>query len=146
MVKHTPRFLNWLAMMNLFMFRNSLNIFKGTLLQFVKPLENSVCTHHDAGGITYLAILRLRLGFSHLRYHKFKHGFCRCYLFLFTAVAQQSKILFITSVTAQTFKLREIAFSTKLQWLTDQLLTRAKSQLFKLFCMAIQLVLSMIAN
>ena len=62
-------------MMNLFMFRNSLNIFKGTLLQFVKPLENSVCTHHDAGGITYLAILRLRLGFSHLRYHKFKHGF-----------------------------------------------------------------------
>ena len=51
----------------------SLNIFKGRLLQFVRPLENSVFTCHNPVGIKYLA--RLRLGFSHLRYHKFKHGF-----------------------------------------------------------------------
>ena len=52
---------------------NSLNIFKDRLLQFLKPLENSVYTYHNSVGIKYLT--RLRLGFSHLRYHKFKHGF-----------------------------------------------------------------------
>ena len=55
--------------------RNSacLNVFKCRLLQFVRPLENSVFTCHNPIGIKYLT--RLRLGFSHLRYHKFKHGF-----------------------------------------------------------------------
>ena len=51
----------------------SLNVFKVRLLQFVGPLENSVFTCHNPIGIKYLT--RLRLGFSHLRYHKFKHGF-----------------------------------------------------------------------
>ena len=51
----------------------SLNVFKGRLLQLVRPLENSVLTCHNPIGIKYLT--RLRLGFSHLRYHKFKHGF-----------------------------------------------------------------------
>ena len=51
----------------------SLNVFKGRLLQFVRPLENSVFTCHNPIEIKYLT--RLRLGFSHLRYHKFKHGF-----------------------------------------------------------------------
>ena len=51
----------------------SLNIFKGRLLKFVRPSENSVSTSHNPIGTKYLT--RLRLGFSHLRYHKFKHGF-----------------------------------------------------------------------
>ena len=51
----------------------SLNVFKGRLLQSVRPLENSVFTCHNPIGIKYLT--RLRLGLSHLRYHKFKHGF-----------------------------------------------------------------------
>ena len=51
----------------------SLNVFKGRLLQFVRPLENSVFTCHNPIGIKYLT--RLRLGFSHFHYHKFKHGF-----------------------------------------------------------------------
>ena len=42
----------------------SLNIFKGRLLQFVRPLENSVFTCHNPIGIKYLK--KLRLGFSHL--------------------------------------------------------------------------------
>ena len=50
----------------------NLNIFKGRLLQFVKPVS-SMYTCHNAIGIKYLT--RLRLGFNHLRYHKFKHGF-----------------------------------------------------------------------
>ena len=51
----------------------SLNIFKGRLLQFIRPLENSVFTCHNPIGIKYLT--RLRFASSHLRYHKFKHGF-----------------------------------------------------------------------
>ena len=51
----------------------SLHIFKGRLLQFVRRLENSVFTCHNPIGIKYLT--RLRLGFSHVRYHKFNHGF-----------------------------------------------------------------------
>ena len=53
--------------------RNRVNVFKGRLLQFVRPLENSVFTCHNPIGIKYLT--RLRLGLTHLRYHKFKHGF-----------------------------------------------------------------------
>ena len=51
----------------------SLNIFKGRSLQFVRHLENSAFTCHNPIGIKCLT--RLRLGFSHLLYHKFKHGF-----------------------------------------------------------------------
>ena len=61
----------------------SFHIFKGRLLQFVRPLENIVFTCHNPIGVKYLT--RLRLRFNHLCYHKFKHGFldavdqiCRC--------------------------------------------------------------------
>ena len=50
-----------------------LNMFVGRLLQSLTHLENNVYTCHNPIGITYLT--SLRLGFSHLRYHKFKHGF-----------------------------------------------------------------------
>ena len=62
--------LDWLSRVDRI---NYYNIFKRRLLRFVKPLENSVFTCHNPIGIKYLT--RIRLGFSHLRYHKFKHGF-----------------------------------------------------------------------
>ena len=43
------------------------------MLRFARPLENGVFTCHNPIAIKYLT--RIRLGFSHLRYHKFKHGF-----------------------------------------------------------------------
>ena len=51
----------------------SLNIFKGKLLQCLRPLQNRVYTCHNPIGIKYLTLLRL--GFGYLRYHKFKYGF-----------------------------------------------------------------------
>ena len=51
----------------------SLNIFKSRLLRLVRPLESSVLTCHNPIGIKYLT--RIRLGFSNLCYHKFKHDF-----------------------------------------------------------------------
>ena len=49
----------------------SLIVFKGRLLQFVKPLKNCVYLSQPIG-IKYLT--RLRLRFSHIRYYKLKHG------------------------------------------------------------------------
>ena len=55
--------------------RNSENvfIFKKKLLKFIRPSGNSVFKCHNPKGIKILT--RLRLGLSHLREHKFKHGF-----------------------------------------------------------------------
>ena len=39
----------------------------------MRPLENSMFTCHNPIGIKYLT--RIRVGFSPLRYYKFKHGF-----------------------------------------------------------------------
>ena len=47
--------------------------FKKALLSFVKTSENSVFAIHDNNGIKLLT--RLRLNFSHLNEHKFRHNF-----------------------------------------------------------------------
>ena len=52
----------------------SYNIFRKSILNFIRPSESKVCNNiNDAIGIKL--ITRLRLGFSHLREHKFKHNF-----------------------------------------------------------------------
>ena len=48
-------------------------IFKKKLLEYIRPSGNSVFNCHNPKGIKLLT--RLRLGLSHLREHKFKHGF-----------------------------------------------------------------------
>ena len=55
--------------------RNSENlfIFKKKLLEFIDPSGNSVLRCHNLKRIKLLT--RLRLGLSHNREHKFKHGF-----------------------------------------------------------------------
>ena len=69
-------------------------------------------------------------------YYKFKHIFlyainplCSCSLTIENTV--------IASSTDPTFPVREIPFSVKSQLLTDELLTKTKSKLFKLSFMAI---------
>ena len=51
----------------------SLNFLKNSLLKFIGPSGNSVFKCHNPRGVKLLT--RLRLGVSHLREHKFKHGF-----------------------------------------------------------------------
>ena len=55
--------------------RNSetLNIFKSKFLKFIRPTANSAFGCHNP--IRAKLLTRLRLGLSHLRGHKFKHGF-----------------------------------------------------------------------
>ena len=49
------------------------SVFKSNILKFIRPSPNSVYNCHNPRGICL--ITRLRLGLSHLREHKFKHGF-----------------------------------------------------------------------
>ena len=62
---------------------DSISIFKKRILSFIRSLPNKVSNSHNPQGLKLLT--RLRLGLSHLRYHKFKHNFldtinalCRC--------------------------------------------------------------------
>ena len=48
-------------------------IFKKNILQFIRPSPNSIFNCHNPKGVKLLT--RLRLGFSHLLDHKFKHSF-----------------------------------------------------------------------
>ena len=61
------------------------SLFRKNLLAFTRPIEDSIYRIYDILGIKLLH--RLRLGFSHLREHKFRHNFpdnmnplCSCYL------------------------------------------------------------------
>ena len=51
----------------------SLNTFRKSLLKFIRPSGSSAFNCHNPRGVKLLT--RLRLGVSHLREHKFKHGF-----------------------------------------------------------------------
>ena len=51
----------------------SLNIFKNSILKFIRPTANNIFGCHNLKGVQYLT--RLRLGLSHLHKHKFKKNF-----------------------------------------------------------------------
>ena len=59
------------------------DVFKIRLLNFIRPMPKSICNIHNLLGVKYLT--RLRIGFSYLKEHKFKHNSqysidatCRC--------------------------------------------------------------------
>ena len=51
----------------------SLNIFKKSILKFIRASQNRVYDCHNPKGIKLLT--RLQVGLSHLHEHKFKHNF-----------------------------------------------------------------------
>ena len=53
-----------------------MNVFKLSLLKFVRPVANSVFEINNPYGLKLLT--RLRLGLSHLHYHKFRHNSQDC--------------------------------------------------------------------
>ena len=48
-------------------------VFRKAFLDFIRPTANSTFGTYDVSGLKLLT--RLRVGFSHLREHKFKHNF-----------------------------------------------------------------------
>ena len=53
-----------------------ISIFKYRPLSFICPLESNVYNIFDPIGLKFLT--RLRLGFSHLNEHRFRHSFQDC--------------------------------------------------------------------
>ena len=53
-----------------------MNVFELCLLKFIRPVANRVFEINNPYGLKLLT--RLRLGLSHLRYHKFRHNFRNC--------------------------------------------------------------------
>ena len=51
----------------------SYHIYRNKLLKFIRPVQRKTFNINDTVGVKLLT--RLRLGFSHLGEHKFKHGF-----------------------------------------------------------------------
>ena len=54
----------------------SIEIFKSKLLSLIRPIQSNVYNIFDPPGLKLLT--RLRLGFSHLNEHKFRHNFQEC--------------------------------------------------------------------
>ena len=54
----------------------SISIFKNKLLSIIRPVQKSVFNIFDPQGLKLLT--RLRLGFSHLNEHRFRHNFENC--------------------------------------------------------------------
>ena len=54
----------------------SISIFKNKLLSFIRPAQSSIFNIFDPVGIKFLT--RLRLDFSHLNEHRFRHNFKNC--------------------------------------------------------------------
>ena len=52
---------------------DSFEVFKKRLLSFTRPMTNSIYNIHNPLVVKY--VTRLRIGFSHLNEHKFKHNF-----------------------------------------------------------------------
>ena len=53
----------------------SISIFKNRLLSFIHPVQNSVFNIFDPKGLKFVNLPRLRLEFSHLNEHRFRHNF-----------------------------------------------------------------------
>ena len=54
----------------------SIAIFKSRLLSFIRPMQSDVYNIFDPIGLKFLT--RLRLDFSHLNEHRFRHNFQNC--------------------------------------------------------------------
>ena len=82
----------------------SLNLFKKTLLNFIRPSESTVFNCHNPKRVKLLT--RLRLGLSHLCEHKFKHSF-QDSLNLSVAVVMILKRQLITFSTVLIFQMKD---------------------------------------
>ena len=64
---------DWLKLDTTIRNSESISIFKGRLLSFIRPVPSNVYNIFDP--IALKLLVRLRLGFSHLNEHRFRHNF-----------------------------------------------------------------------
>ena len=78
---------------------DSFKVFKKRLLSFIRPMLSSIYNIHNPLGVKYLT--RLRIGFSHLKEHKFKRKFqdsidpmCSCSSGIFISFSNAQILIF----------------------------------------------------
>ena len=67
---------DWFALDDSIRNSESISAFKNKLISLIRPCQNSVFNIFDPIGLKFLT--RLRLGFSHLNEHRFRHNFENC--------------------------------------------------------------------
>ena len=77
---------------------DSFHVFKKHILNFIRPLPNSIFNIHNPLGIKYLT--RLRIGFIHLKEHKFRHNFQDSVCAAAAVVLKQQNIFFSIAQTS----------------------------------------------
>ena len=112
--------------------RNSetLNIFKSKILKFIRPTANSIFGFHNPIGVELLT--RLRLGLSHIREHKFKHGFqdainplCRC--------GKEVETTFHFLFSCPNYSEKRLTLLGKIRNINPNILENTNSQITQLF-------------
>ena len=112
--------------------RNSetFNIFKSKILKFIRPTAISIFGCHNS--IRVKLITRLRLGLSHLREHKFKHGFqdtlnplCNC--------GKEVEITFHFLLSCPNYSDERLTLLSKIRNTNPNILENTNSQITELF-------------
>ena len=102
-------------------------LFKKDVLAFIRLSSNSNCHCHNPNGLTLIA--RLRLGLSHLRFHRFKRSFqdtlnliCNCSTF-------EATIHYL--LHCPNFSNERLTIFNKLQTIDENILSKGDSNISK---------------
>ena len=112
--------------------RNSetLNIFKSKILKFIRPTANSTFGCHNSIGVKLLT--GLRLGLSHLREHKFKHGF-QDTLNPFCTCGKEVETTFHFLLSCSNYSDERLTLLSKIRNINPNILENTNSQITQLF-------------
>ena len=105
----------------------SLALFKKHILPFVIPFANSIFQCHNPKGLKL--ITRLRIGLSHLRFHKFKHNFQDTLNSIFNCGTVETTIYYLFH--CPNFLNERLTFFNKLQSIDENILSKGNSNISK---------------
>ena len=105
-------------------------IFKSKIFKFIRPTANSIFGCHNPIGVKLLT--RLRLALSHLREHKFKHGFqdtlnplCSC--------GKEVETTFHFLLSCPNYSDERLTLLSKIRNMNPNILENTTSQITQLF-------------
>ena len=105
----------------------SLALFKKSIFAFVRVLANSAFQCHNPKGLKL--ITRLRLGLSHLRFHKFKHSFQDTLNPICNCGTVETTVHYL--LHCPNFSNERLIFFNKLQSTDANILSKDDSNIFK---------------
>ena len=104
-------------------------LFKKCILAFIRPSTNNTFHYHDPNGLKL--ITRLRLGLSHLRFHKFKHSFQNTLNPICNCGTVEPTIHYL--LHCPNFSNKRLTLLNKLQSINENILSKDDSNISKVF-------------